>query len=100
MAIADLLARHRQAQSAELAEIVIAELTKREQGRGDKRALEDGAPRPREMTIWQIIEKTRLSYTAIHNLKKKNGVRWRQPGGPRTQLFFDAKSLRQVGVKV
>jgi hypothetical protein len=107
-AIADLLAHHRKAQSAELAaelagelaEIVLAELTKREQGRGDKRALEDGAPRPREMAIWQIMEKTGLSYTAIHNLKKKKGVRWRQPSGPRTQLFFDANSLRQVGVKV
>ena len=105
LAIADLLAHHRKAQSAEVAEIVRAELAKRERNRSvESHRLEDGPPR-QEMTIWQIRRKLldqgiKRSYTAVHKLKNKTGVRWRQPGGEHSELLFDADSLRQAGVKV
>ncbi len=102
LAIADLLAH----QGKEIAEIVLATLAKRERDQRDElHHLEDTAPRPTEMTIRQIRGKLlnqgiERSYTAIHNLKNKPGVRWRQRGGKRSGLLFDADSLRQVGVKV
>jgi hypothetical protein len=106
LAIADLLAHYLKVQSAEFAEIVRAELAKRERNRSvESRHLEDTACRATEMTIREIREKPGHSYsghcyTAIHNLKKKKGVRWRQPGGLGKTVFFDAESLREVGVRV